>query len=156
MAETALENAKDPQVYEVAFHIDPNLSDTEVAAVYARVRALLSQGGEVIAEGEPKRMTLAYTISRIEAGRRYDFSHSFFAWVASILPPESVESIDKALALDKGVIRYLVVKTTAEAAKHAEEMHKARREVEGEGEEEVPAEAQETPEAAPEEARATL
>lgn len=116
---------KETQVYEVAFHIDPNLSETEVKATYEKVKKLV---GGVIAEGSPKKTDLAYTISRREEDGRNDFDSAFFAWVAYEGSPEGQEAIDETLRATKEIVRYLVVKTTREAVEHAEQQALMRRE----------------------------
>lgn len=159
MADMTYEDAKDQAIYEIAFHIDPNLSDTEVAAAAERVKKLVAgAGGAVVAEGAPKRIQLAYDITRMEQGRRYDYAYAFFAWFAYEGAPEAAAAIEAEVKADKAIIRHLVVKTTKEQALHSEEMHKARRqeeEAESTLEEEAPAASEEAA-PAPEEARATL
>lgn len=122
MAETNTENQQETQVYEAAFHIDANLSDTEVKKTFDSVReAIASNGGTAFAESAPRRMDLAYTISHISEGSRRDHVSSHFAWVAYEGTTENQEAIDEALKSNAAIIRYLVLKTTKEEALYAQD-----------------------------------
>src|SRR3989338_2709470 len=76
------------RVYELGFHLDPELATEEVKRAYNEIRALVSKAGEVVAEGEPEKVALAYTISRQETAGRRDFDAAYFAWIASEAPVE--------------------------------------------------------------------
>lgn len=122
MAETNTENQQETQVYEVAFHIDANLSDTEVKKTFDGVKeAITSNGGTPFAESAPERMDLAYTISHIAEGSRRDHVSAHFAWVAYEGAPENQEAIAEELKGNAAIIRYMVIKTTKEEALYAQD-----------------------------------
>lgn len=111
------------RIYEFGFHIDPELPQEEVKKVYQGIKEKAASVGTVIAEGEPQKIPLAYTISRQETAGRRDFNSAFFAWVAY---EADGAGHDEMLMLAKGhksLVRYLDVKTDKEAALHAAEMH---------------------------------
>jgi ribosomal protein S6 len=121
----------DTKVYEVGFHIDPNLSETDVKKTYEDVKALLGKKGSLVAEGVSRRVQLSYTISRMEEQGRQDFDSAYFAWVAYEGSGEDQPFIEEALREDKRIIRFILVKTTREAVKYAEERALMKLEEEG-------------------------
>lgn len=111
------------RVYELAFHIDPEVSETEARKAYDAIKAA---AGTIVAEGEPEKMALAYTITRSETAGRRDFDSAYFAWLAY---EADGEGHDRAIAAAKGdtrVIRFLDIRTTKEEALHAAEMKMLR------------------------------
>lgn len=117
------EGYNESRIYELGFHIDPELPQEEVKKVYQGIREKAASVGSLVAEGEPQRIPLAYTISRQEPAGRRDFNSAYFAWVAY---EADGAGHDEMLALAKGnqsLVRYLDVKTDREAAAHAAEMH---------------------------------
>ena len=73
----------EPRVYELGFHLDPELPTEEVKKAYQAVRELTTSKGALVAEGEPVKIQLAYTISRQETAGRRDFDSAYFSWVVS-------------------------------------------------------------------------
>ena len=118
-----VEGYNESRVYEFGFHIDPELPQEEVKKVYQGIKEKAASVGSVIAEGEPQRIPLAYTISRQEPAGRRDFNSAYFAWVAYEAEGEGHDTM-LALAKDhKSIVRFIDVKTDREAAQHAAEMH---------------------------------
>lgn len=111
------------RVYELGFHLDPELPDTEVKKTYQALRDLISSKGTVIAEGEPTKIPLAYTISRTETGHgRRDFDSSFFCWIAYETTGAGHQEVVTAAGEEKRIFRFLDLRTTKDEAKHSEEM----------------------------------
>jgi len=133
------------RVYELGFHLDGELPQEEVKKTYQGIHDRISAVGTVVAEGEPTKVPLAYTISRQETTGRRDFDTAFFCWIAY---ETDGAGHDDVLALAKGeasIIRFLDIRTTREAATHAAEMHElfAKEALEGRNdEEEAPEEAE--------------
>ena len=114
----------DPRIYELGFHLDPDLPAEEVKKAYQMMRERIEEKGTLIAEGEPEKIQLAYTISREEhsgAGRR-DFDSAYFSWLAYEASAEEHADILTAANADKRIIRFIDLLTTKEAARHAVEM----------------------------------
>ena len=59
----------------------------------------------------------------IQGGGRRDFDSAYFAWVAYEADTAGHEAMLEAVKGEGRVIRFLDVRTTPEAAKHAAEMH---------------------------------
>ncbi len=126
-ADDALDGAGDePRVYELGFHLDPELPVEEAKKAYQAVRAFIGEMGTVIAEGEPEKIQLAYTISRQEVAGRRDFDSAYFAWIAYEATALKHDEILTSADLDKRIIRFIDVLTTKDAARHAVEMHELR------------------------------
>lgn len=120
------ESGADPRVYELGFHLDPELPTEEVKKAYSEIRSLIEGAGTVVAEGEPaEKIPLAYTISRQadsgETGRR-DFDSAYFSWIAYESLSAKHAEILASVGADKRIIRFIDLLTTKDAARHAVEM----------------------------------
>ncbi|HEX2792156.1 MAG TPA: hypothetical protein VHO23_00320 [Candidatus Paceibacterota bacterium] len=110
------------RIYELSFHIDPELPQEEVKKVYQGIREHMASVGSVVAEGEPQRIPLAYTISRMETGGRRDFNSSYFAWVAYEADGAGHDAVNASMK-NPSIVRFLDIRTDREAAQHAAELH---------------------------------
>lgn len=109
------------RVYELGFHIDPELPQEEVKKTY---QALRDRAATLVAEGEPQKIPLAYTIYiKVQGGGRRDFDTAYFAWFAYEADRDQHEALVEAAKAEPRIIRFIDLKTTVEAAKHAAEMH---------------------------------
>ena len=109
------------RVYELGFHIDPELPQEEVKKTY---QALREKAGDIIAEGDPLKIPLAYTISiKVQGGGRRDFDSAYFAWFAYEADAERHEAVLEAVKGEGRVIRFIDLRTDKDAATHAAEMH---------------------------------
>ncbi len=111
------------RVYELGFHIDAELPAEEAKKAYQAVRSSAEKAGSIVAEGEPRKIQLAYTISRSETAGRRDFSASYFAWVAYEADGAGHEAIIEGIKGDARIFRFIDLRTTKEEAQHAAEMH---------------------------------
>lgn len=116
------EVGSDPRVYELGFHLDPELPVEEVKKAYQTVRAAITDKGSFVAEGEPEKIQLAYTISRQEVSGRRDFDSAYFAWIAYEATPEAHAELIKAAEAEKRIIRFIDLLTTKDIARHAVEL----------------------------------
>lgn len=122
MADTEVQEKDEISVYEAAFHIDANLSETETRKAFDSVKeAIIKAGGAPFAEALPTRVDLAYTISQITEGVRRDHNTAHFAWVAYELDPSNQLEVDEALRANKNIVRHLVILTTKEEAVYAQD-----------------------------------
>ena len=91
------EEGAEPRVYELGFHIDPELPVEEAKKTYQVIRELIEEKGALVAEGEPEKIPLAYTISRQEVAGRRDFDSAYFSWIAyETTPPVHAEILAAA------------------------------------------------------------
>lgn len=116
-------NHAERRVYELGFHIDPELTEADAKKVHQTLRELAAGKGDVVAEGEPQKIQLAYTVSRTEQSVRRDFDSSFFAWFAYEVDGAGHEAVIEAAKAEDRIFRFIDVRTTKDAAKHAAEMH---------------------------------
>jgi ribosomal protein S6 len=121
--ETEIDHAE-ARVYELGFHIDAELAQEEVKKTYQALKDLVTKnGGTLVAEGEPEKIQLAYTISRMATTGRRDFSTSYFGWIVYEIDGSGHSVVLEAINGDLRLIRSLDLRTTKEAAKHSAEMH---------------------------------
>jgi ribosomal protein S6 len=116
------ESGAEPRVYELGFHLDPELPQEEVKKSYQAIHDLISKAGTIVAEGEPVKIPLAYTISRSDTKGRRDFNSAFFCWIAYEADGPAHDSILEATRTNLHVIRHLDLRSTVEEAKHSAEM----------------------------------
>jgi ribosomal protein S6 len=111
------------RVYELGFHIDPELPTEEVKKAYHAMRELIEKNGTLVAEAEPEKIQLAYTISRQETSGRRDFDTAYFCWVVYETNASQHSEVVAVANADKRVIRFIDLITTKDAARHSVEMH---------------------------------
>lgn len=117
-----LDGGSEARVYELGFHLDPELPTEGVKKAYEAVRDVISANGTLVAEGEPQMIQLAYTISRQETTGRRDFNSAYFSWIAYEATPEAHAEVVAAAGANKSIVRFIDVVTTKEAARHAVEI----------------------------------
>ena len=110
------------RVYELGFHIDPELPSEEVKKTYADLRDLVGAKGALVAEGEPVMVQLAYALSRQEASGRRDFTSAHFAWLAYETSAANHADVLAAAKDDARIIRFIDLVTTKDAARHSAEL----------------------------------
>jgi ribosomal protein S6 len=120
--EETLEAGTEPRVYELGFHLDPELPQEEVKGAYQTIRDHIAGLGTVVAEGEPVKVPLAYTISRMETTGRRDFNSAYFCWIAYEADGAGHEQISAMAREDSRIVRFLDIRTTVDEAKHSAEM----------------------------------
>ena len=119
------------RVYELGLHIDPELGAEEVKKVFEGIKGTIEKAGTVVAEGEPKKVPLAYTVSRGEPTGRRDFTSSFFAWIAYETDGEGHASVAEAAREEGRIFRFLDIRTDKESARHSQELHEMLAQEEG-------------------------
>lgn len=120
--DTTDENHAEPRVYELGFHIDPELTNDEAKKTYQGIRAKIEAVGQIVAEGEPVKIQLAYTISRSETAGRRDFDGSHFSWIAYETDGAGHDAVTLAASEEKRIFRFIDLRTSKEEAKHSAEM----------------------------------
>ncbi|MDQ1299780.1 MAG: ribosomal protein [Patescibacteria group bacterium] len=109
------------RVYELGFHIDPELPQEEVKKTYQSLR---EKASTLVAEGEPQKIPLAYTISqKVQGGGRRDFDTAYFAWFAYEADIAEHDAVIEAAKAEARLIRFIDLRTDKETAIHAAEMH---------------------------------
>ena len=119
------DTSQEPRVYELGFHLDPELPTEEVKKAYQTIRALIEDNGTIVVEGEPQKIQLAYTIARqghSGGTSRRDFDSAYFSWIVYEAPATRHAEILSGVSADKHVIRFIDLLTTKDAARHSAEM----------------------------------
>ncbi len=119
-------NHAEPRVYELGFHIDPELPKQKVKELFQSIKKNIEGVGTIIAVGEPHRITLAYTISLMEHSGRHDFSATFFGWIAYSSDGVVHSQIIDMIKEQGDIFRYIDIRTTKEEAQHAATQHEER------------------------------
>ena len=117
------------RVYELGFHLDPELPLEEVKKIYKTFHTLIALKGAIVAEVEPEKIQLAYTISRQEVAGRRDFDSAYFSWIVYEMSAISHAEILAAVKADKHVVRFIDLVTTKDAARNALETHELSKKV---------------------------
>lgn len=105
----------DKTIYEVGFNVIPTLDATALKARVDAIRALVTaDGGAIIAEGEAKKIDLAYEMVHIAENKRAKYTSAFFGWVKFEASPAHAKVVAQAMKDDTEVIRFLLVKTVRE------------------------------------------
>lgn len=120
--ETLESESSESCVYELGFHLDPELPTEEVKKAYQSMRSVIDEKGVIIAESEPVRIQLAYTISRQEVSGRRDFDSAYFSWIVYEVSAENHAEIVKSVSADKRIVRFIDLRTTKDAARHSVEL----------------------------------
>ncbi len=110
------------RVYELGFHIDPELPTEEVKKVYNAMRGVIEENGTLVAEGEPEKIQLSYTISRQETTGRRDFNTAYFCWIAYETDAPRHAKVIKSASENKRLVRFIDLLTSKDAARHSVEM----------------------------------
>lgn len=113
----------EPRIYELGFHLDPELPIEEVKKVYQAIHELIAAKGTCVAEVEPEKIQLAYTISRQEVAGRRDFNSAYFAWVVYEMLATDHAEVITTMSANKSVVRFVDLITTKDEARHSLEVH---------------------------------
>ena len=114
-------------VYEIGFHIVPTVGDEGVSAVVESIRKAIDEsskkrqsGAEIISEGFPHKMTLAYQIALpagrqgADAGKREKYTESYFGHIKFAMPREGVTAFTDAVRAMQPILRFLIIETVRE------------------------------------------
>jgi ribosomal protein S6 len=109
------EKEVEPRVYELGYLLSPLLSDEDKESLVATLKELFTKrGGEILSDGAPEFIDLAYRIPRIIDNKRAWFDQAYFGWVKVSLLPNQVASFKEELDRIVSVLRYLFITTVAE------------------------------------------
>lgn len=100
-------------VYEIGFHIVPTVGDDGVSAVVESLRKLLGEA-EIINEGFPKKITLAYQVERATQGKREKYTESYFGHIKFATTREAIPPLHAAVSALQLVLRFLIIETVRE------------------------------------------
>ena len=111
------------RVYELGFHLDGELPQEDAKKAYEALKGLAEKKGTLVAEGTLEKIQLAYTISRMDTTGRRDFNSAYFGWIVYETDGAGHDEVNAAAKAETRIIRFIDLRTTKEAARHASEMH---------------------------------
>ncbi|QBD80129.1 30S ribosomal protein S6 [Ktedonosporobacter rubrisoli] len=104
--------------YELAFILNPEVSEEGTRAVLERVEQIVANyGGQIVKVNQWGRRRLAYPIERHRDG--------FYIFIDMILTPETVIELERMLKVSEVVLRHMVKKRDAKAVQKEREAHAA-------------------------------
>ena len=103
--------ANDKTVYELAFHLNPDLEELQAQQLAQNIENYITSVGGVISfKKEPERIRLSYPIKHKK--------QAYFGYIHFNLElPEKLPNIDEQIRLDNNVLRYLTVKVPVDSGK---------------------------------------
>lgn len=105
----------EPRVYELGYLLSPLLSDEDKESLVATLKELFTKrGGEILSDGAPEFIDLAYQIPRIIDNKRTWFDQGYFGWFKVSFAPGQVAAMKEDLDKIVAVLRYLFITTVAE------------------------------------------
>ncbi len=103
------------RVYELAFHLVPTISESEVAVQFSHLKSLVEKRkGAFISEQAPALMKLTYEVPKTVKGQKKWYENAYFAWVKFSLDAAEIEGLEKEVKNFESMLRYLLIKTVAE------------------------------------------
>lgn len=103
------------RVYEVGYHIVPNIPEDGLEPVVGSIRSAIEKaGGSFIAEGAPTLMKLSYAMTHREGDKNVEYDRGFFGWIKFEAPATAAAILDEALKTDKNILRFIVFRTVRE------------------------------------------
>ncbi len=105
--------------YELAFIINPEVSEEGTRAILDRVEQIVATyGGQIVKVNQWGRRRLAYPIERHRDG--------FYVFIDMILTPETVIELERTLKVSEVVLRHMVKKRDHKAVQKEREEREAR------------------------------
>lgn len=93
---------KNFKTYELSYFISPDIKDEEIVAYAAKIKDVVTaSNGEIAKEEIPHKRRLTYPINHKKQG--------YFGYMHFVLNPEKLDGITAKLALDKNILRYMVI-----------------------------------------------
>ncbi len=125
-------------VYELGYHIATVLPEEKLGAEVTVIKDLLnSKEAEFIGEEFPKKIQLAYTISKKTQAGRIKGNDAYFGWIKFALEAEKIAEIKAKLEKNDNVLRFIIVKTVRENTMPVKTFNSEKKEGEVESKEEI-------------------
>jgi ribosomal protein S6 len=100
------------KLYELGFHLNPAITDDQVSLKIDEIKKVLTDNNaEVVKEGGPQSMKLAYEITKAINGKNERFTTATFSWIKFNTNSEDIEKIKEEIDSNDSIIRSLIAKT---------------------------------------------
>jgi ribosomal protein S6 len=97
-------------VYELGYHLVPSLGEEDLALRVEEIQQVVAKsGGEMISEGSPELIDLAYTVVKKSAGANQRFTSAYFGWMKFEILPEAVLGVEEMCKSNQYILRHLLV-----------------------------------------------
>lgn len=114
--EISNEDDLETQIYELGFHIVSTIEGADLKKEIDFIKSIVDKNsGILISEEFPKKITLAYTISKNIDGKIQKFDTAFFGWVKFEMKTGNILNVKEEIDTDKNILRYLIIKTVRES-----------------------------------------
>lgn len=100
-------------VYEIGYHVVPTVGDEGIPAVVDAIRAALKDA-EIISEGFPQKVSLAYVVERATQGKREKYAEAYFGFIKFATDRDSLVAFTAKVATMPQVLRHLIIETVRE------------------------------------------
>ena len=115
VANETAEEAAVVRVYEVGYHISPNVKEEDLEKVVSSIRSIIEKhGGSFIAEGAPALTRLAYEIEVREGEKHIQYDRGYFGWLKFETTSEAAQALERAMKADRNFLRAIVFRTVRE------------------------------------------
>lgn len=102
---------KNKIVYELAFHLNPDLEESQIKQLSQNIEQnITSNGGVISFRKQPEKVRLSYPIKN---KRIASFGYYYF----NLEAPEKLTEIEEQVKLNNDVMRYLIVKVPIDSGK---------------------------------------
>jgi len=110
------------QDYELGLHLIPTLED-KTQEVFDAIKASVEKvGGTVTADSNPVLIPLAYQMVKKVDSKNYKYNTASFGWIKFTTATATIEELKEVLDLHNDVLRYLLLKATADSNTPAEDV----------------------------------
>ncbi len=104
------------RVYELGYLLVPQTPEGSLEEKVTALGSLCSGGEKVLSSSTPEYIDLAYTIDVKRGSAHMKYSQAYFGFIKFEQSPEGLEALKKKLDGDTDIIRYILVKTSAQNA----------------------------------------
>jgi len=123
------EKDNDNLVYEVGFHLLPNMDESNVPTEALKIKSIIEENeGVIISDEIPKMIPLAYDISKVIDTKRQKFNKAYFGWVKFEMDPSKILNVKTKVENLANVLRFIIVKTVKEDTMHTHKIPMFRKE----------------------------
>lgn len=103
------------RIYELGYLLLPTLGDEKANEKAEAIKQFItSLGGEEIAEGQPERIDLAYTMVKVIENKNIRFVEAYFGWYKFTLDADKLALVKEFIVNDLDTIRHILFKTVRE------------------------------------------
>jgi len=120
----------DIQIYELGYHILPNIPLEDVLVELAKIHTIISENdGIVIGEGLPNLRELAYEMRKRIETKNFRFNKAYFGWVKFEIDRLNILNIKNKVEGLPSILRSIIIKTVKENTMHTPKIPVFKKEV---------------------------